>query len=300
MSDAPTTSIVVDYYDSSTTVTIDTTLTWWDIKAEIWGNLWQTSNSTNFNSSILDRNMNALMSDIYRWSVINTLNGKIYQAGDLDFLKWDTNFRIITNRALTADVNVWDIIIQVNTIDMVSAWTILLWWDIITYTSKTDTQLEWVTWITIKHLETEVFALLYQMPTNFDKPNNVGSWSSEIEYSAEWNLSIFYQIYKSGTDSFLYINWLSKDDIINVNYNNAYTNITDDSTIFPIPNSYGLSVVSNIISGNLWYKKWIPNSEQQMNIGYNSLQTMFNYYTSAINNPVRSIRAKPLNSKIRI
>jgi len=304
LTDAPTVSLYVDYEDSTAPVNPQTDLIWGDVKEQIWVNLWQTSSSTVFSNSILDAEMNSLVSDIYRGRVQNPLTQKIYRAGALNFIDWFTRFRYIESTILTAALTMWDTVAEMSTVWLLDAWVVLIGWDIITYTSKTDTQIEWISWQTINHLAADRVLPLYLMPEAMDKPTKVefivkstDNTKVELELDNTTSFDKYYQILKEWTNTYIKVVWLDDTEVVEIEYIKKHTNITDDATTFPIPDMYWLSVVANILSWKLWYGKWIPNSEQQLMIWFTTLQSFYQYYTNEINIIKQSLRAKSYGFK---
>lgn len=300
LTDAPTVSIFSDYIPVNTVVQADTTVTLWDIKTAIWNNLGTTSSSTIFWNDVLNDEINSLMSDIYRWIVHNILNWKIYKAWKLSFINGESRFRYIADTKITTEALIWDTIIEMSTLWLEWAWTLLINWDVITYTSKTDTQIEWVSWITLKYLVWDIAKVLYKMPNDFDKPTSVEKNWSDIVYKEDEQAYNCYNLVKSWIDTYIKAIWFSENDILEVSYIKKHTPITDDATISPIPDRYWLSVIANIVSGSLWYRKGMPNSQEQLNFGYTQLQTMLQFYNNDINVITQSIRAKPFSIKYKI
>jgi len=297
LTDAPTLSIFVDYTLASTTVQEDTTITWGVVKSQILTNLWQTSDSTNFSNNVLDAAMNSLVSDIYRGRVQSVLDKEKYRAWKLWFIDWFTKFRYIPSTKLTAELNLWDTIAEMNTTNLLTAWVVNIGWDVITYTSKTDTQIEGVTWQTIKHLITDVVLPLYKMPTEMDKPTKVefvvkNTDNKKLPLPLD-NTDLYrkyYQMTRVWNDIYLKVIWLETDQIVEVDYIKRHTNVTDNNTLFPITDQYWLSVVANIVSWTLglWYK--LPDSKEQLSIWYTNLQSMFQYFTNEENVIKQSIK----------
>ena len=304
LTDAPTLSLFVDYQTAITTVQTDTEVTWGNVKTEIWDNLWQTANSTNFSSSRLNTEMNSLVWDIYRGRVINVLTRKEYRAWSLWFINGATRFRYIPSVKLTVALTLWDTEASMETANLDNSWQVLIWWDIIFYTSKTATQIEWITGQTINHLITDVVLPLYKMPDEMDKANwlefvikNTDNKRLPLPLDNTDTFFRYYQLLRVWNDKYIKAIWLDLDQIVEVSYIKKHSNITDEATVFPIMDLYWLSVVANIISWKLWYGKWIPNSKEQLMLWYTNLQVMFQNYTNEENVIKQSIKPIPYRMK---
>jgi len=174
LADAPTIALLVDYESTEDEIVVDSIVTFWDIKNKVWNLLVQKSTSTNFSDTIVWDEINHITRAILKWRIKNLLNPNItFRAGKLWFTEAKANVRILSGSTLTTQLDVWETEALMDTTYVKSSWYVEIWGDIISYTGKTITQLEWVLWQTVSHLVAEKADQLYEMPTAMDKPSKV-------------------------------------------------------------------------------------------------------------------------------
>ena len=292
MTYAPQSSIYVDYYDKTAQSITTSTYTFLDIKNKVWALLWAKSTSTNFSSAIVWDEINRQGRAIWKGRIINKLNPRqIFKAGFMYFKDLDYVVRIKSWWTVTAEVNVWDTDIKINTTGLLWAGYIEVWWDIIKYTSKTATQINWVTWITINHLVWEKAVQLYETPNLIDKVNILekvknGASLWEIPYN---NWYVHYEIIRKEV-TLLKIIWLTSDDLVKVKYTKQFPNMSLDTDECPFPEDYWINVLAYLVAGSLWYDKWVPNSQNLLNSWYTSLQVMYGDFGAETSKIITSIK----------
>ena len=288
LSDAPTTSILVDYKTADSTTIVTSTCTLWDMVSEVWTLLWQTWNSTTFSRDRVLLKLNGMMRDILRGRVTNVLNPRqIFRAWKLWFIEWKNNFRIKAGSTLTEDFNVWDTEITCDTTDLLGSWYIQIGADIVKYTGTNLTWLTWCTWQTIDHIDNEAMVQLYEAPLELEKPSKLNYIVKgtdlrrrEITFDETDTRSTYYQILRDGTTVLFKVVWLSDWDLVETIYNVSYTDMSSDIEICVLPDDYGTKVVAPIVAGMLGYLHWLPMAQQTLSIGYWELQNMFQYFTN--------------------
>ncbi len=288
LTDAPTENIFIDYYTTSSSISITSTKTLWNILTKVWDLLWQTSNSTNFSKSKVTEEINEVIRQCLRWRVTNLLNpNKIFRAWKLWFLEWRTNVRYKAGWIATAILEVWDTELLTETTNLLESGYAEIWWDIINYTSKTSTELVWVTGQTVQHLVWENIKQLYVMPVELEKPKNVfkivnnsnNVTKTEIPLNS-WIETINYDIIKRWTITLLQLTWFSDSDLIEVDYNKVFNDLVDDTDICPIPDDFWTSVIARLVAWSMWYDKSMPQAQAILNRWYWNLHNMFQYFTN--------------------
>lgn len=287
LTDAPDLSIMVDYVTANTTIPVTTTKTLWQILTKIWDLTWQTSKSTNFSRPILVDEINETLRQVLRGRVSSILSpGKIYRAWELWFLEWRTNVRVKWGWIATEILNIWDTELKTDTNDLLESWYVEIGWDILAYTWKTDTELVWVTGQTIKHYVWEKITQLYVMPAEMEKPKlvnyiNKNSTTNKIPVPLfTWYEAKSYNVIKTWTVTLLEIAGFEADDIIEVNYNKVFNDLSEDTDICPIPDDYWTSVIARLVAWAIAYDKEMPQAERVLNRWYWNLQNMFQYFTN--------------------
>jgi len=296
--DAPTVSLFVDYESVASTVVVDSTVTFWDIKNKVWNLLGQKSTSTNFSDTIVWDEINHIARQVLKGRVKNFLNpSQIFRAGKLWFTEGKLNVRIQDGGKLNTELEVWDIVALMDTTNVLTSWYVEIWGDIISYSGKISTQLEWVLWQTVTHLVAERVNQLYEMPTAMDKPSEVFKivdWkrSPPIPLRNENNQSCYYEVLRSWTQILLKIVWLDQDDLVEVNYQSKFTDMWANTDVNPLPESYWISVLAYLVAGWLAFEKALPVSERILTRGYWNLQNMYQDYTNTTQVIKQSIRPK--------
>jgi len=272
LSYAPLYSIVWDYYTWIAENPVETDCTFWNIKTKVWALLGAKSTSTNFSDKIVWDEINMRGREIWKGRVVNKLNPRqLFRAWKLYFK--DSNFliRIKWGWVLTWTVEIWDTTITLDTTNLLTSGYIDLWWDIIKYTGKTATEISWVTGITVNHLVWEKAIQLYEAPVNIDKPTTVEYWNSEL--TRDWVRN--YEIIRDNSTLLFRINWISSDELVKVNYVRKFENMGTNTDKCPFPEDYWTRVLAYMVAWSLGYDKGIPNSQNILNSGYNSLQEMY-------------------------
>lgn len=288
--DAPTTTLYIDYTTWITNSNITSSVSLWDIKSKVWNLLWQKPTSVNFSNDIVKNEINTVAIDILRGNITNKLNQLNIKWVSLPFNETYNQFEVKASWMLSEELLMWDTTVLAWVSGMLSAWYCLIWWDIIQYTSRTDTQLNGLSGITINHKLWDKISQLYVLPTNLDniiKVEQVFAWYTWTQYKEigqEWLVS-----YKLINNRYLLINWIMEATQIKVSYKIKYTNLSLDSDICVLPDNYGLSVIAYIVAWNLAYDKWIPTAERLLNSWYMSLKNFYQYYNTEV---------KPRNTKL--
>ena len=231
--DAPEYSVFVSYATWTTNTTTTGQDTLWDIMTEVWDLLGQTSNSTTFSRDKVAKKVNAKIQEVLRGRITSLLDSnRIYRCGKIDIMEGKSGYRIQGTTKLTANFNIWDTTATCSTSTLYPAWYVQIWADIIKYTWVTTTSLQWVSWQTINHLETESIVQMYEMPTDCEKINTVmkiysQNWLKELEipYDPTETYQFYYNIYKVGDKTLIKVWWMNYLDQIQVSYTKKYFNM---------------------------------------------------------------------------
>lgn len=298
--DAPIVSIYADYYPLITQTDVSTTCTFWDIKEKVWNLLWQKSTSTNFSNTIVWQEINIRGEEIWLGRVVNKLNPQqSFRAWELYFKNWTTNVRIQAWWKLTNAFNIADLTALTDTTNLLGAWYVEIGWDVVKYTSKTSTSIDWTSGQTINHLTGEEVIQLYEMPEGINKPSKVelittGYQARQIEIPLDNTDTYgrYYQIIRKDWKTLLKIVWLKQDNLVTVSYIKEWTNMSANTDNCPFPWYYWISVLAYIVAGSLWYDKGIPNSQQHLSSGYSSLNMMYGQFNNETNVIKQHIKPK--------
>jgi hypothetical protein len=294
LDDAPNISLFVDYSTSIENSDVWTDITLWDILTKIWNLLGQKQTSTTFNRTILIQEINRISRQILRGRVKSILNpNQIFRCWDFWFMVWHQNYRNQAGWILSEVINVWDTTVTVWTASLLPSGYALVWWDIIKYTSKTDTTLLWVSWITIEHLEWENIYQLYELPADFEKANkiNLTNWA-EIPFATNTS-SISYSILRTWNTQLLRITNISDQMLFKLEYVKKYSNLSLDGDLCVFPDDYGLTVLAPMVAWKLAFEKNLPTAQSILVTAYETLQNMLQFFTNTINVRAQSIKVQP-------
>ena len=213
--------------------------TFWEQKTKTWDEMVQKSTSTTYNDTKVGNMINEVWQQIIDKQVYNELTNTYIQISDLPFNNGLTAFTIISNPVLTADVDIVDVTIDCVTTDLEDDGSVMIGWDIISYTSKSATQLIWVTGILLPHYSWAVVTKLYEAPADFNKPLDFYSVTDWKNNSIRWkweaeDLAVFYNTI-SFWDKIFIITSSNVQGGYYLKYAKSYTSLTSDSasSIFP-------------------------------------------------------------------
>jgi len=195
--------------------------------------------------------------------------------------------RIQGESTLGVQYNVWDATITCDTTDLLSSGYVQIGWEIITYTSKTATELQGVTWATIAHLENEAIVQLYDTPLAMLKPQAVNlilqnKYLTEMDVPLDYdgNYAVRYEILRIGSKQLMKIVWIQKDRIVEVKYTKVVDNLSADTDLCILPEDYGITVVAYLVAAQLGMEKGMPNSQTHLAFGTSNLQVMFGDFSN--------------------
>lgn len=296
LTDAPTSTIFVDYYTADSILPIETNTKLSDVKTKIWRLLGQRSTSTNFDSDTLTEEINDVMQDIWRGKIKNPITKEYLRAWSMYFQENYYAFKVSKDSVTTAEVNVWDTSISMTTDSIAGAGWLMIWGDYIQYTSITATSIEWVSGITTKHNEWVVVKQLYALPENYDimiEMDEVNYQYSGVSYTPlDTDGRVSFDIIRVWGVPLMEIKWLCVWNIVRTKYVTKYVDMSDDNEDFKLPDRYGTSVIAYIVAGQMAYDKMLPQAERLLNKWYESLLVMFDFYTRKTKNKTK-FRAKP-------
>lgn len=294
--DAPKYEVYADYYPTTSDISYDSDITFWGIKNRIWDLLGQTGNSTNFRDEILSSKINNVARRVLKWRITSLLNpNKIYRSWKLWFLDNTINLRIKAWSILSEELALWDDTLKCTTSDLLPSWYVYIGKDVISYTGIDSEGLVGVSGQTVSHLVGEKVIQLYEMPVNMDKPNKmnkiIGDREAEIPLYT-WQERTYYDIVRTWSVVLLDIVWLCNNDLVQVDYISRYIDMTDNSDINPLPETYWIDVLAYLSAGELAYEKKLANSGELLNMAYANLQNMYQDYTNQTNVITQSIKPR--------
>jgi len=259
-------------------------VTLWEMKTKTWQEMEQNSDSTTYNTNRVRDMINEVSQEFLEGKVSNELTGKYIQLNVLNFNKWKFAITIIDSLTITAPIVVWDITVSVDTTTLPAIGAVMIWNEIIAYTSKNATTLLWVTGILSAHKSWDTVIPLYSVPTDYWKSVEVYSFLQNqkqvVSYrDSNGQLVRYYEEMSDWTTKYINFFWMMTDDVYYIDYTKTYELLVDDvdESIFPdymslniIPFiAWGRMIKDEILRAKLltqWYNKlateWIKAGEE--------------------------------------
>lgn len=307
LTDAPTTSVYVDYFTWAIPVPVTSSVTFWDIKAKVWNLLGQTSRSTTFSDTIVWGKINNVIRELCKWRYVALWGSyrwrlqawQEYRCWKLWFLEGKFMVKVYNNPRLSQIYNVGDTTLTISdTSNMLSAWYVQIWGDIFSYTSKSSTQLLWVVGGTIEHLETEPVIQLFETPLEMSKPNSVSGISRdtnsqeiEIDEDEDETFTTYWKLERTGNKQLIKIVWVVTWSLVRIEYTKMVTNLSENADICVLPEDYWITVVAYLVAGELWSEKMMPMSSTHLAMWCAKLQVMFGDFSNTKTITKQKLRA---------
>jgi len=254
--------------------------TLWNIIDEVYRLLGQKNTSTVFSRSVLVKKINSINRNICKgfytsiwWiSKRGAVNWPTFRCGYIPFMEWKKLFRNNSPSVLSSSFSLTATTLSCGTATLMSAWFVIIWWDIFSYTWKTDTTLTGVVWWEITHEAWEIVRQLYYLPTDIDKIETLKKEKYNIPLDETESLGIYYNIV---WNNLIKIIGLVNNDIITLTYTKKLTDLVNDWDTCILPDDYGIRVLANLSAGELWMEKTLPNANSHLQNWIACLQTMY-------------------------
>lgn len=277
--------------------------TFQQIKQATYQKLWQPSDSTNYNTTLVGNKINSVVSRICRWTVVNLTNQQRYSAGDLSFLRREKTFDALWSLTMTDEYTVWGTIISIDAVDMPSTWKILVGTEIATYTGKTSTTLTGVSGLTLDHTTQEKVYLLYDMPSWISLPFNIfqidknGEKGQEVPYQDSRNQDKYYRyftIITTNNTNYLHIKWYEEWRYMMVYYVDS-TDMSANGDTCIIPSPYDIDMLSCISAWELLREnEETDDATPKLIEWYSLLDEMYSFYANMTKKAIRTISPRPV------
>lgn len=290
-----------------------TTYTFWTIIDRVYETMGIQSDTENCPLDTVEREINDLVAKVINGRVVSLIekdpfgNDKVYAAGDLSFRRKKKFYNFIQTTTLGDDITTSSTSITCSTTDLPSAWAIFLWWEAITYTAKTSTELTWISTPLVSHTSWDTIYPLYAMPSDITRPYTfwrIDAQSNLQELPPDDNRfwpsyhSFFSVVTSNSNVNYLLLrgyNWEIQTNL-QLTYYATPTAMTVDSDICIIPDEY-CSLVRNIVAGTLNMRLGEPNdAATQLKSWYAVLNEMYWYFNTTTAKPHARIRQTPIRS----
>ena len=221
----------------------------------------------------------------------------VIRSGDLWFRDGIFGIRSKAGSELVSDFAVGDVEISCDTSRMLPAGYAQIGGETFHYSSVSATKLLGVTGGTVPHLAGEKVVQLYSVPANFDRANSVwitapGQYGRKVPVPLDQSetYATYYSVIRYGTLQLLKISGVPTDSVLNCSYSVKINPMSEDSDVCPIPDGYGISVISPLVAGEMAFVRGMPNGAQILTSAYSSLRNMYQFFTNATNVVKQSIK----------
>lgn len=288
------------------------TTTQWDIQNLVFPLMAESSNNTTYTSNgRITFKINDVVSRICSGYFPSALDPKApaFKCLDMPFLRDTQAFEYIAPIVSTADAEVGDITIDMDTSTLDTAWYLIAQGVIIWYTGKTSTSITGVTWVISKFKAGTIFTKCFLVNANFDRSYRLFyQYNSEFmpvmevqreddRYEREKIQSFMIAHDDTTGKQFIVIRWFSNWDRFLLKYYKLITPMVDDADICVIPDEYCLSVVANIVAWELLMESQTEDQEyiNKLVLWYNSLLWMYTRFTTQEVDMDKMYKLKPYN-----
>lgn len=234
-----------------------------EVYEEVYDLMGERTTSTTYNILSAVSLINRYIEKICSWFVVSLLNKEDkYIAWNLKFLERIIYCKNISPTSITVETTNWCSEITINTSSYPNSGSFVINGEIWTYTSKSPTQLLWVTGITTNHIVWSTLYLIFALPSTVSKPFQVYDINGyEIEA----------QDFRFNEKTTSYTVITDDNNIDYIRFNNCplgntlvryyktpskLTFSTDDNTEIDIPWSYGLTMIAPLVAWHMKYTQW--------------------------------------------
>lgn len=240
--------------------------------------------------------------EVWRGRVTSKINGQIYRAGKLWFTEASTSVKSVPYSTVGTTVNPGDPAVTCDTTYFLPSGYAQLGSDVISYTSKSATQLLGVSGITQSYVG-NVYQL-FEMPTNMERPNYLNAINvsgqitrSPIPLSDDDTKTFYYQVVHTGNKILLKVVGLDQGKIVEIKYTRKLYDMASDTDVSPFPDSYGTEVISQLVAGEMGMVRGIPTAQSILVNGYGNLRDMYSFYMNESNEVKQSIKPVAMNAR---
>lgn len=277
-----------------------------DIVSEIYNQLWEPSNSSNYDAlTVVVPKLNQIVSRICKKIIINPQNQQRYTAGDLPFLRGTEFYENVQRRNITDEIELGDLSVSIDTTDLDTSGALMVSQDIITYTNKTATTVTGVTGIDIAQDSWTIAHRLFALPTGITKPFTMFRFDSKggkyeidyVDYRYPTQARKYYTMVvdTDGTEYLMFVGCSSNDKFV-LNYYINSSDMSLDSSVCIIPDPYALTVLPWLVAGwLLWEREETEDAVTKLSSGFAGLDEMFAYYNSLNEKNRTTIQSTPPN-----
>jgi len=283
-----------------------------EIENRVYNLLWETDLSNEYSPSVVQDAINRWVKDICSWKIVRLFPdekwSKVIRTRRLTFLEQRTPIKLFPSENTTAAANIWDTELLLDTTNFLAATVedpkyVYANGNIISYTWKTATQLEGVTWIAIELEEgTRIQQLFLIDNVNIYKPYDLilqteNRWPVECVQVEEWSTlnGCYYSIINQWESRLLLIRFSSvyysyDFGIYRIRYIQKSSDLaTADSEVI-LPWTQWVSTVAPLVAGELLYNtEETEFGMEKLNVWYRNLIQFFNWLNPQVEDGIQTI-----------
>ena len=203
---------------------------------------------------------------------------------------------------LTANANIGDSTLALDTTNYLSSGTVIVNENIIKYTGKTSTTLTGVTGIAMKHSAGDNVGQTFEKPANayknYDLLDVRNGYSIMFIDDRNPKFGIFWtiKVASDGTTNYLYVN--QQDAYYKLNYYKVADLLTDDTTPCEFPDNIIYSVIIPLCAGELLVEKYGEDllgarGKSTLTKAYAGLSTVYGQYAERTKDIRKKVQRKP-------
>ena len=280
-----------------------------EILKEVYLLIWEPSDSTgDFWAKRINSDINIYQDKIIKWNIKSEVDGTMYKAPDLRFMRKKSFITWHSPVKLTTKVETTDTTIYFDALNFESSGYLVIEWDVIQYTGKTDTTITGCSWIDTTHAVSKKVRQVYLVPATSWRVFGVEligdtSWKNfldEKDFRSDKDFNRYYTILgdlADTTSEFVDIHWYSNNDRFMIHYYEKATSMSLDASTTDLPDDYWKFVLAPLVAGSILYY----TDEQALGIGllkkaYSNLETFYSQYAEK-NKPYRPhVKTTSINS----
>lgn len=284
LEDAPTVSITIDYYYSSTNTDPAGITTKSQMRDRVYGLLVEYSDSDTYSTTEVDDMINEYENDVCFWFVVDITSDRRrwVSCDSLTFMETNIYEKTIEDVTTQSLVSAWDTAITIATTWLKDSGAVLINEMVISYTSKTSTQILWCDGVLIDIPQWSPVRKITQLPANY---NNVVSVRDverrediprRQEHLSRWQGSA-YIIHNSNNKEYLEVQrpWV----ICKITLMRQASRLSGDIDNSNLPWEYAMKIIPRLVAGTmLWEKEEYEKWKRILMSAYASVKTLYSVY----------------------
>lgn len=267
-----------------------------EIIAKVYNLLAVSNDSTTYDlATVVKPKINSVIEDVCKGRYQSVLEERVYQAGDLKFLKGKSFYDIVRPKALGAPLSVSDTTMTLVSSSYQPSGYVYIWWDVIYYAVNSWIDLQNITWQLTNHNLWDAVEQIYLMPADADRSftlyeldrygaeievpyaNSIHGMSQLVNYAVNVADTFWTVVNDSVGNNYLLIrSWRPEGTKFRLWYYRWVQPLVAGNSLCPIPWSAGLEIIAHISAGELLRDtEEDPHGSKLLKLGYSKLDTLY-------------------------